>query len=324
MNNIQFQIIVLLCGLLIAAIKFLLYYTTKSNAIFSDALESIVNITANFITLYSLYIAAKPRDKFHPYGHGKVEFLAAGIEGTLLFFAGILTIAKTIQDYFTQHTVDISGLPLYIILATGLANYFLGYWSSHRGKKVNSPALISGGEHLKGDGYTTFGITLSLVLIYFTKLVWLDSVIALIAGIFITYQGAKVMRRAVLDIIDTADEKILSEVIQYLQINREINWIDIHNFRILKFGSDYHIDAHLTLPYYFTNREVHIEMKKVNTLVDEHFNSAVELFIHPDPCEPFSCKFCQIQTCSVRLQPFEAAIPWTIDNVLLNEKHGNA
>ena len=322
MTNFRFQLFILLSGLGIAASKFGLYIWTQSNGIFSDALESLVNISANSITLYSLYLAAKPRDKSHPYGHGKVEFLAAGIEGTLLFIAGVFTIHKSIIDYLHATPIHLTGTPLVAVLVLGFANYILGVLSENRGIKQNSPALISGGQHLKADGYTTFAILLSLVIMYFSQWIWIDTFIAIMVGLFIIYQGFKVVKRSVLDILDTADEDMLSNIIDFIQKNRDKHWVDIHNFRILKFGSEYHVDAHLTLPYFYSNTEVHREMKEVHDLINMHFNSTVEIFIHPDPCEPFCCQFCQNDECNVRQKPFEKEIIWTLDNVIKDEKHG--
>lgn len=321
LTNVQFQSFILFTGIVIALVKFGLYFFTKSNAVFSDALESLVNITANLITLYSLYHAAKPKDLNHPYGHGKLEFIASGIEGTLLCVAGLLTWHKSVGDYLSGSLVHITGLPLIIIMFLGFSNYLLGYLSDRRGRAVNSPALISGGRHLKGDGYTSFAILLSLIIIYFTKWTWMDTIIALIAGMYIMYQGVKVVKQSLLDILDTADEKILGEIIQFIQKNRDAHWIDLHNFRIIKYGSEYHVDAHLTLPFYYTNLEVHREMKEVHDLINKHFNSEVEIFIHPDPCEPFCCHYCMHQTCKERSSDFKGEVVWTPENVLKNEKH---
>lgn len=323
MSNVRFQLWILVAGLIIAGLKAYLYFITKSNAIFSDALESIVNVSANTITLYSLYLSSKPRDKTHPYGHGKIEFLAAGFEGSLLFASGIITIFKAIEDYFSDTFLNLSGISLLGVLILGFANYFLGYLSEKKGNKTNSPALISGGSHLKSDGYTTMGILLSLILVYFSNWTWLDSFIAILAGIFILYQGFKVVKSSILDIMGTADESILEKIVTHLDQTRKPAWIDIHNLRILKFGSEYHVDAHVTLPYFYSNKIVHEEMKEMHKLINQHFNSDVELFIHPDPCEPFCCHYCEMPNCSERNQSFDKKITWTLDNVLKDEKHGS-
>ena len=321
MSNLRFQTIILISGISIAVVKFLLYINTQSNAIFSDALESIVNITANIVTLYSLYLASKPRDKNHPYGHGKVEFLAAGIEGAMLFSAGIYTIYKSIEDYYGGHQASISSMAVLLVLLLGFGNYILGYFSEKQGLKTNSPALIAGGIHLTSDGYTSLGIVISLGLMYFFDWKWLDYTVAIIVGIILIYQGIKVVKRSLLDILDTADETMLTNIISYIQSNRDKRWIDLHNLRIIKYGSDFHVDAHMTLPWYYNNREVHTEMKRIHDLINEHFNSTVGLFIHPDPCEDFCCNYCQIETCQVRKSKFESSIEWTLENVLTNEKH---
>jgi cation diffusion facilitator family transporter len=321
MSNFRFQFYILIAGLGVAAFKFYLYYTTKSNAIFSDALESLVNISANTITLYSLYLSAKPRDKTHPYGHGKIEFLAAGIEGGLLFAAGVITMVKSGIDYLNQNELKLSSITLGALLGLGFANYALGIYSERKGKKNQSPALLSSGQHLKGDGYTTLGILISLVIAYFTKWQWIDTIIGITAGMYIIYQGIKVMKTSILDILGTADEAILDKVIRHLQKCRKNAWIDIHNLRILKFGAEYHLDAHVTLPYYYTNQEVHNEMKEMHQFINQHFNSNVELFIHPDPCEPFCCEYCHLENCVERNSTFKQTIEWTLDNVLRDEKH---
>ena len=96
-QNLNIQKWIAAISVLLLAAKFLAYYLTHSVAILTDALESIVNVAAGFIGLYSLYIAAKPRDINHPYGHGKAEFLSAAVEGTLILSAGAIIIYKAVQ-----------------------------------------------------------------------------------------------------------------------------------------------------------------------------------------------------------------------------------
>ena len=94
---IRFQASVVAIGVVVLFLKFFAYYLTNSNAIFSDAMESIVNVAAGSFALYSLVLAAKPKDRDHPYGHGKIEFISAGIEGTLIVVAGTGIIYKSIE-----------------------------------------------------------------------------------------------------------------------------------------------------------------------------------------------------------------------------------
>src|SRR5690606_15253418 len=110
-----------------------------------------------FIGLYSLYLSSLPRDRNHPYGHGKVEFISASIEGALIAFAGVVIIYESIQSLRKPHTIHTIDFGIYLIAFTAIANYFLGYLAVKKGKKNNSLALIASGKHLQTDTYTTLG-----------------------------------------------------------------------------------------------------------------------------------------------------------------------
>ncbi len=320
MKNTRFQFYILLFGIAVSLIKFFVYFHSMSNAILADALESLVNIIAGGFTLFSLYLASKPADILHPYGHGKVEFLAAGFEGSMLMGVGLYSIFKVIQSYYVPHNLDIDSIDLVIILLLGIFNYGLGVWSYKKGEISNSPALKGSAIHLKSDGYISFGIILGLLFVYLFHWKWVDNAVAIIVSIALIYNGFKVIKDSIEGILDKADTNILEEVVQYLEKNRKANWIDIHNLRIIKYGSNFHLDAHMTLPWYFNNRQVHDEMKEVHSLINTHFNKEVEIFIHPDPCETYCCQVCNID-CSERQTPFLKKEDWTLNNVLKNEKH---
>src|SRR5918993_205696 len=110
---------------------------TASVAVLTDALESIVNIAASFIGLYSLHVAAKPRDMDHPYGHGKAEFVSAAVEGTLIFSAGAIIIYNAVKNLFIPQTLQKIDLGIYLVAATAIINWVLGYFSLQQGKKNN-------------------------------------------------------------------------------------------------------------------------------------------------------------------------------------------
>jgi len=238
----------------------------------------------------------------------------------MLLGVGVYSIFKVIQSYYIPHNLDIDSIDLAIILLLGIFNYGLGVWSHKKGEISNSPALKGSAVHLKSDGYISFGIILGLLFVYLFHWKWVDNAVAIIVSLALIYNGYKVIKDSIEGILDKADTNILEEVVQYLGKNRKANWIDIHNLRIIKYGSNFHLDAHMTLPWYFTNRQVHDEMKEVHSLINTHFNKEVEIFIHPDPCETYCCQVCTID-CSERQSPFLKKEEWTLDNVLKNEKH---
>lgn len=297
------------------------YYFTHSLAILTDALESIVNVVAGFIGLYSLYVAAKPKDIDHPYGHGKAEFVSAAIEGTLIIIAGFFIIYQTIKTFFTASTPHSLDKGLWLVAATAVINFIAGSVCIKIGKKNNSLALLASGKHLQIDTYSTFIVIVGLALILFTKLFWLDKVLALAISIVILYNGYKIIRASLAGIMDEADMKLLREIIQILNDNRKENWIDLHNLRVIKYGSLLHIDCHLTIPWYFNVREAHEEIDALTKLIKEKFGNAVELFVHTDACLDRSCEICIKENCVQRKRPFQKRVEWTLENVLLNKRH---
>lgn len=318
---IRFQWLAVSLGVVIMAVKFLAFHITGSNAILSDALESIINVVAGSFALYSLILAAKPKDKDHPYGHGKIEFISSGIEGTLILLAGISIVLKSIHDLVMPHTIVELDLGLYLSAGAGLINYILGWVTESYGKKHRSPTMVASGKHLKSDGYTSLGLILGLSIVLFTGLMWVDSLIAIGFGAYIGVVGVREIRKSVAGIMDEADFELLEGLIAELNQNRNENWIDLHNFRAQKFGKGIHIDCHLTLPYYFTVEEAHKEIDCVENLVSNNYPDSVEMFIHADPCIPTSCRICSKQNCPVRKTEQEETITWELDAVLENSKH---
>ncbi|MBT9484613.1 MAG: cation transporter [Sediminibacterium sp.] len=311
-------------SVILFVLKITAYYLTDSLAILSDALESIVNIVAGFIGLYSLFVASKPRDEDHPYGHGKAAFVSAAAEGSLIIAAGILIIYETIVNMLANHTVQQLDQGMWLVGATAVLNYIAGAICIKIGKKNKSLALESSGKHLQIDTFSTVGVLLAIGLMYLTHLYWIDKVIAFILSGWIMYNGYTILRKSLAGIMDEADEQMLKEFIQVLETNKKTNWIDLHNLRVIKYGDLLHIDCHLTLPWYLNIHEAHVEIDELSNLIKTNFGDAIELFVHTDGCLNFSCAICTKKDCEVRTQPFQQQLNWTIENVVSNQKHSLA
>ncbi len=320
-ENLNIQKWVIIVAVVLFIIKLVAYFMTHSVAILTDALEGTVNVAAGLIGLYSLYIAAKPRDENHPYGHGKAEFLSAAVEGTLISVAGIIIIIESIHSLLNPGLLRKLDYGIFMIAFTAAVNYGVGYFSIRKGRKNNSLALIASGRHLQTDTYTTVGIIIGLILIYFTGLVWLDSVVAIIFAGVIMVTGYKIVRESIAGIMDEADMEILSKMVALLNKNRRQNWIDLHNLRVIKYGGQLHVDAHLTLPWYQNLHEAHEEIDELGNLIRSHFGDSLEMFIHSDGCQYYQCNICYKKNCPVRQHPFDHKVEWTMANVLMNEKH---
>lgn len=321
-SNIRLHALTLAISVALMAVKFIAYFITNSNAIFTDALESIINVVAGAFALYSLILAAKPVDIDHPYGHGKVEFLSSGLEGFLILIAGIAILAKSIYSSLVPNEIENLETGILLTAVSGGINFIMGFVLVKRGTTHHSETMVADGRHLKSDAYSTAGLLVGLALVYVTKLQWLDSVVAVIFGIIITVTGFRVLRKSISGIMDEADFDLLKKLISILNASRKTQWIDIHNMRIIKYGSVLHIDCHMTLPWYLSLNESHDEVKAVEDLITREAQRKVELFIHTDPCIPESCKVCLMKDCKVRQQPFEKKMEWNMGMVLRNRKHG--
>ena len=319
-QKFTFQRNVAIVGVILFIGKLIAWHLTNSDAVFSDAMESIVNIISAFMGLYSLYLAAQPKDENHPYGHGKVEFVTSGVEGSLIIFAGIMIIVEAIDSLLHGNTLKKLDYGILIVLATAIINYLMGYFSIKKGERENSVVLISSGKHLQSDTWTTLGVVISLVLVYFTKIYWIDAAVALVFGSYIIIVGYKIVRKSLSGIMDEADPDLLKAVVEVLSINRKKEWIDIHNMKIQQYGSGLHIDAHITLPWYDTLRESHQEMENIIKTLASETERHVEFNFHMDDCKPHSCEICQLE-CAHRIHAFKRKIEWTPESVSQVSKH---
>lgn len=320
-TKFTFQRNVAIVGIVLFVGKLIAWHLTNSDAVFSDAMESTVNIIAAFMGLYSLYLSAKPKDINHPYGHGKVEFVTSGIEGALIIFAGVMIIVESVDSLLHGNTLQKLDYGIFIIAATAAINYLLGYISYQKGVKENSLVLQSSGKHLQSDTITTVGVVVSLILVYFTGLNWLDSVVALVFGGYIMFVGYGIIRKSLGGIMDETDTELMEHLVVTLNKFRKKEWIDVHNVRIQQHGSGLHIDGHLTLPYYLELREAHSQMEELMVCIAENTERKIEFNFHLDDCKPSSCEVCQIADCKVRALPFVKKIDWNLATITQVSKH---
>lgn len=314
---------IVLISLLILGGKFIAFYITNSVGILTDAMESIVNIVAGIISLFSLRWAAKPKDKEHPFGHGKIELISASIEGILIALAGGLIIYEGIQRLFSPASIGKLDIGIIVVAAAGLINYFMGWFSIKAGKKYNSIALIAGGKHLQSDTYSTIGLVIGLLLLYYTGIEWIDSALALIFGSIIILSGISILKKTVAGLLDKADDKTLNDMAESINKHRQPDWIDIHNTKIIKYGSYLYIDCDLTLPFYYNLTEGHQACENLRKTLTTNFSPKIQISIHSDPCRMAHCKHCEIADCHFRKSPFSELEKITLSNMTQNDEEKN-
>ncbi len=312
----------LIISVVLTGLKFFAFYHTHSNAILTDALESIINIVAAGFALYSIRIASLPRDFEHPYGHGKIEFFSAGFEGALIIFAGIYIIYNGIQHLLYPEPVEDIPMGMLLIAFTILINGVLGWFLQQTGKKENSITLVADGKHLWLDALSSFILLAGIAIIWQTGYYLLDSILSLFFALLILWNGFQLVRQSVAGLMDEANPENLKKIVHVLNQNRNPVRIDVHNLRLQQYGADWHIDCHVTMPYYFSLEQVHEEVDAIKKELTDSTPGSVEVFIHADPClPPQNCVICQLKECPVRQAGFIKKYEWTLRNVTQDSKH---
>ncbi len=181
--------------------------------------------------------------------------------------------------------------------------------------------MIASGNHLQSDTYSTMGLVLGILLMLWTGYAWIDGVTAIIFAFIILFTGYKIIRRAISGMMDESDDLILKEIAIVLENHRLPTWIDIHNMRVINYAGFYHIDCHLTVPYYINVLEAHNILDTLTRVLKTHFKERVEFFIHIDGCISSQCSVCQVDQCSYRNASFIQKIHWTSENLASDQKH---
>lgn len=321
-NKLKQRLILLsfVASILLTGLKFFAYYLTSSNAILSDALESIINVIASGFAFYSIYLSSQPKDRNHPYGHGKIEFFSAGFEGALIIIASLFIILEAVKRIMDPAPIQNLAQGSGFILFTIIVNTAIGYKLLTEGKKANSLALVADGRHLMTDSISSLVLIISVGLILLTGYVWIDSVASLLFGVFLAYNGFKLVSKSVAGLMDASDEQLLEKVVNTLRSHKKPEWIDVHNLRVQQYGSDLHIDCHLTLPYYWELQRVHETIHDLENILKNSHNGETEVFVHADPCLYQCCYFCRIENCPVRQHNFIQDIEWDAASLVKNEK----
>lgn len=284
-QNIRIQSWIAGIAVLLFMAKFVAYYLTHSLSIYTDMLESLVNILAGFFGLYSLYFAARPKDLTHPYGHGKIEFISATIEGVFIFFAGGSIIYKVISEWSNPTPLEQLDIGITLILVTAIINYAIGFYAIRKGRANQSPALTASGHHIQSDSYTTLGIIIGLWAVKLSGYLVLDKIIAALFALWIIYTAVRIIRAAIGGIMDQADPELIAEIQNYLYAHQRDTWIDIHDLRAIRYGRSLHIDMHVTVPNNMTVHESHNEHHIIKSLLKQKYGDDIGLIIHFDPGE---------------------------------------
>jgi len=298
------------------AAKFWAYGRTGSQAIFGDALESIVNVVAALAALSVLRYAGRPADRDHPFGHGKVEFFSAAFEGGLIFCAALVILWQSAGALLRGDMPRELDLGVAVTLAAGVANGLLGWFLVRYGRRRGSPALVADGEHVLSDFWTSVAVVLGLVAVQLTGLAWLDPAIAMVMMLWLLRTGWRIVTRAIGGLLDAEDPELLGQVVERLSSRFGAGVIRVHHLRAIRSGSFRHISAHLVVPEFWSVHRAHDLAEALGAQVAAALPGEAAVDFHTDPCERDWGSMCDLEECSVRRQAFRRLEPLTVEEAV--------
>ncbi len=277
-----------------------LYNLTRSTALFSDALESLVNVAAGSLLLYTLVVASRPADRDHPYGHGKVEFFSAGAEGALVAMAAVLILVESVSELLRGPELHRLDVGLVGLVGLSGVNALLAVHLIRTGRSTDSAALVADGRHVMTDVVTSAGVVVGLAAVWATGWVVLDPIVAILVGLQILRTGWGLLRGAVGGLMDEADESLLAPICSALEARRGPGWIDVHSLRSWRSGAVQHTDLHLVVPRFFDADRLHGINEEVRHAVLAGAGRPGDVMVHFDPCRPRHCRGCDLLECPKR------------------------
>ncbi len=324
-ENFRFQVVVVTVGAILMVTKFVAYFMTNSVAIFTDAMESIVNIIAGIAGLYALFLSPKPADKDHPFGHGRVEVVSAAFEGMMILGAGLIIIFSAVESLYNPKPLQQLDYGLIIIFAAALVNLAVGRTAIRIGRRNRSQALEASGKHLCTDTLDSMGIIAGLVVVFVGmrfgyNVAWLDPVMAILFGAFIMTTGARVLKGCIDTVMERAEEETVNKIVDCLREHRHDDWIDIHALRVMKFGTRYVVELHATFPKEMTVGQIEDETHELEGCIMDRFGDCIELTVKAEPCRDYSCRLCN-RDCEMRASKFISKVEWDEDNMVQKKQH---
>jgi cation diffusion facilitator family transporter len=309
-------LISLVVAVLMLAAKYQAYRMTRSTAVLSDALESIVNVAAAVFALGGLLFAGRPADRNHPYGHGKIEFFSAAFEGGLIAFASVVIVYEVVRILLAGAELRQISTGIVIVFATGLVNLVLGWYLVRTGRRYQSLTLVADGKHVIADFWTSAGVVVGLLLVHLTGLAWLDPLVALLVALSLLWTGYKLVRHAAGGLLDEEDPVLLSRVLNALQGYVGHGVIRIHHLRAIRAGRFHHVEAHLVVPEFWSVERAHDASEDVAARVILDLGVEGEMVFHTDPCHRIYCAVCDLEDCPIRREPFLKVTPLTLEEAV--------
>ena len=269
-------------GIGVLALKSAAWWLTGSAALFSDALESVVNVVASIVAFAALRMAARPADANHPYGHDKVEFFAAVIEGVLIIVAAGSILQHAWETWNQPASLQQPWLGLGLNAISTVINAGWAWVLVRAGKQHRSPALAADGRHLWSDVVSSSGITVGLILAVQTGVQWLDPVLAVGVAVSVLWSGVGLVKDSVGGLMDAAPAGVIVERIRLLVGQHADGAIEAHDLRTRHAGRLTYLEFHLVVPGDMRVAEAHAICDRIEAALKAEVEGLV-ITIHVEP-----------------------------------------
>ena len=271
-------------GAVVLALKYAAYSMTGSIALYSDALESIINVVTAVAAFMAVRMSAAPPDANHPYGHHKVEYFSAVLEGVLIIVAALMIQREAYAGFLAPKVLDAPGPGLAVNGAAAVLNAVWSWILIREGRRLRSPALAADGRHLLTDVVTSFGVLAGLLLVPVTGLHQLDPALAALVALNILWSGWGLMKESIGGLMDEAvPERVLVQIREIIAGNAD-GALEAHDLRTRHAGRMTFIDFHLVVPGHMSVTDAHEICDRLERALKAKVEDAM-ITIHVEPAE---------------------------------------
>lgn len=288
MVALQVMGISLITAVVVFGLKWLAFKLTGSVALYSDAIESIVNIVAAAIALIAVWVSKRPPDQNHPFGHTKAEYFSAVLEGVLIVLAAFAIVHEAWIKLFNPVPIAGLGPGLLVSLLASSVNALLAWALIQTGKRQRSPAVIADGNHVISDVVTSLGVLVGIGLAWLTGWWVLDPLLAMVVAVNILWMGWRLVRDSVGGLMDegipTSELKRIRDLLSLTlaQLAQEGKVLEIHDLRTRRAGPQTFVEFHLVVPGAMSVEGAHQICDRIENALKANVGG-VQTTIHVEP-----------------------------------------